>query len=51
MNLGIQHILDWRAGAAALVGLFLMSLKQMSGHRTGGRHRTSHVKRADTRKR
>lgn len=50
MNLGIHHIHDRRAAAAALVVLFLMSLKQMSGHRTNVKHRKRHAKREDKRK-
>jgi hypothetical protein len=50
MNFGIQHILDWRAGAAAIVFLFWLSLKNLSGQPTGGGRRKAQVKRADKRK-
>jgi hypothetical protein len=50
MDLGLRHIFSWQAGTGALVGLFLMTLKQMSGHRPNGKYHQRPVKQEEKRK-
>lgn len=50
MGIELEHVLSLQASAGALVGLFLMSLYQMSGHPTNGKHRKRAVKQETKRK-